>query len=129
MIRFSENHFLKQHNTFGVDATAKFFFEFTEPEDLTVFLNSNDTWKEESVLVIGEGSNLLFTTNFEGLVIHPNLPGMGIVKEDRQNIWVPFAHPGFSRCRASAKYWCLRTGSWQCYRKSERLQFGLEPSG
>lgn len=88
MIRFSENHSLKHHNTFGVDTTAKFFFEFTEPEDLTVFLNSNDTWKEEPILVIGEGSNLLFTTNFEGLVIHPNLPGMGIVKEDRQNIWV-----------------------------------------
>lgn len=88
MIRFSENHSLKRHNTFGVDAMAKFFFEFTETEDLTVFLKANNTWKEEPVLVIGEGSNLLFTGDFEGLVIHPNLPGMGVVKEDRQNMWI-----------------------------------------
>lgn len=88
MIRFSENQSLKQLNTFGVDARAKFFFEFTELEDLTVFLNANSTWKEEPVLIVGEGSNLLFTDNFDGLVIHPHLPGMGMVKEDRQNVWV-----------------------------------------
>ena len=59
MIRFFENLSLKQHNTFGIDAKAKFFFEFTEPEDLEVFMNSNEGWKEEKILVLGEGSNIL----------------------------------------------------------------------
>lgn len=88
MIRFSENYSLKQHNTFGIDAHAKYFFEFTDVEDLSVFLSSNQTVKEEKILIIGEGSNILFLNDFDGLVIHPNLPGIRIVKEDRQNIWM-----------------------------------------
>jgi UDP-N-acetylmuramate dehydrogenase len=88
MIRFSENHSLKQHNTFGIDARAKYFFEFTDVEDISVFLNSNKSVKDENILVVGEGSNILFINDFDGLVIHPNLPGFQIVKEDRQNIWM-----------------------------------------
>ena len=88
MIRFSENYSLKLNNTFGVDAKAKYFFEFTEPEDLTVFLNSNKTWKEEQLIVLGEGSNILFLNDFHGLVIHPNVPGIKTVYEDRQYEWI-----------------------------------------
>ena len=88
MIRFSENYSLKKHNTFGIDAKAKFFFEFTEREDLKVFLDSNKTWKEEKVYVLGEGSNTLFLDDFDGLVIHPNVPGMYPVNEDHQHIWM-----------------------------------------
>lgn len=88
MIRFLENYKLKPHNTFGIDVTTKYFFEFTEPEDLDVFLNSNQTWQEEKILLLGEGSNILFLDNFDGMVIHPNIPGVEVVNEDRQNIWV-----------------------------------------
>ena len=88
MIRFSENYSLKLHNTFGIDARAKYFFEFTEIEDLLVFFNSNESLKEEKMIVIGDGSNILFLNDFEGLVIHPNIPGIQIIKEDRQNIWM-----------------------------------------
>lgn len=88
MIRFLENHSLKSHNTFGIDATAKYFFEFTEAEDFDVFLESNSSWQEEKILLLGEGSNILFLTDFDGLVIHPNIPGVEVVNEDRQNIWV-----------------------------------------
>nr|WP_319265892.1 UDP-N-acetylmuramate dehydrogenase [uncultured Draconibacterium sp.] len=87
MIRFSENHSLKAHNTFGIDAKAKYYFEFTELEDLQVFLNSNKTWQEEKLIVLGEGSNILFLNDFDGLVIHPNVPGMNPVWEDRNHEW------------------------------------------
>jgi UDP-N-acetylmuramate dehydrogenase len=88
MIRFSENYSLKLHNTFGIEAHAKYFFEFTDIEDLSVFLNSNESIGDEKILIVGEGSNILFLNDFNGLVIHPNLPGIRIVKEDRQNIWI-----------------------------------------
>ncbi|GAB1451969.1 UDP-N-acetylmuramate dehydrogenase [Draconibacterium sp.] len=88
MIRFSENYSLKQLNTFGIEAQAKYFFEFTDVDDLSLFLNSNESIKDEKILIVGEGSNILFLNDFDGLVIHPNLPGIQIVKEDRQNIWV-----------------------------------------
>lgn len=88
MIRFVENYALQEHNTFGVDVKTKYFFEFTELEDLDVFLQSEKTWKEEKILLLGEGSNILFLNNFDGLIIHPNIPGLQIVNEDRQNVWV-----------------------------------------
>lgn len=87
MIRFYENHSLKLHNTFGIDAKAKYFFEFTELEDLAEFLDSNKSWKEEKLLVLGEGSNVLFLDDFDGLVIHPKVPGIISVHEDRQYEW------------------------------------------
>lgn len=88
MIRFKENYPLKQHNTFGVDVKAKYFFEFTELEDLDVFLRSNASWKEERIILLGEGSNILFLNDFDGLVIHPNIPGSHIINEDRQYVWI-----------------------------------------
>lgn len=88
MIRFSENYPLKNHNTFGIDARAKFYFEFTEPADLFVFTQSNESLRDEPLLLIGEGSNLLLLGDFNGLVLHPNIPGIKEIKEDRQNIWL-----------------------------------------
>ena len=88
MIRFFENYSLKKYNSFGVDAMAKFFFEFTELKDLMIFLRSDKSDKEEKLLVVGDGSNILFLTDFDGQVIHPNIPGIDIVREDRQNVWV-----------------------------------------
>jgi len=88
MIRFLENYNLQSHNTFGLKVKAKSFFEFTELKDLDVFLNSNKSWKDEKILLLGEGSNILFLNDFSGLIIHPNIPGVQIVKEDRQNVWI-----------------------------------------
>jgi UDP-N-acetylmuramate dehydrogenase len=87
MIRFFENYNLKAYNTFGVDVICRYFFEFTEPEDLDVFVQSNESWKELPLLVLGGGSNTLFMKDFDGLILHPNLPGIVRVQEDRQNVW------------------------------------------
>jgi UDP-N-acetylmuramate dehydrogenase len=87
MIRFSENYNLKPHNTFGVKASARYFFEFTESEDLNTFVQSNEIWRDLPLFVLGGGSNVLFQRDFEGLVLHPNVPGIFMVREDRQNIW------------------------------------------
>ncbi|MEN8118533.1 MAG: UDP-N-acetylmuramate dehydrogenase [Bacteroidota bacterium] len=88
MIRFFENHSLKPYNTFGVDAKAKYFFEFTEVEDLHEFLNSNKSWQDEKMIVLGEGSNILFRDDFNGLIIRPNVPGIYSVYEDREHEWL-----------------------------------------
>lgn len=88
MIHFQENFSLLDFNTFGVDAKARYFFEFTDLSDLQVFLKSNGSWKEEKYLILGGGSNLLFQNDFDGLIIHPNVPGINSIKEDRQNVWL-----------------------------------------
>jgi UDP-N-acetylmuramate dehydrogenase len=88
MIRLFENYSLKPHNTFNIEAKARYFFEFTEIDDLKQFISSDNISKENKILIIGEGSNILFLEDFDGLVIHPNIPGIWQVKEDRQNIWI-----------------------------------------
>ncbi len=88
MIRFFENYPLKSYNTFGVEAKTKYFFEFTDPEDLDVFLRSNQSWKDEKLLLLGSGSNILFVNDFDGLVIRSNVPGVKEIAEDRQNVWI-----------------------------------------
>jgi len=88
MIRFFEYYSLKTLNTFGIDVSARYFFEFTETEDLKTFVASNDSWKEDRMIVLGGGSNILFLGDFDGLVFHPNSKGIYPVKEDRQHIWI-----------------------------------------
>src|SRR5690554_3521374 len=88
MVRFFENFPLKSYNTFGVNATARFFFEFTEAEDLDTFVHDNEHWKAMPLLVLGGGSNILFRKDFQGLILHPNIPGIAQVNESRQNVWI-----------------------------------------
>ena len=88
MIRFSENQSLINLNTFRIDAKAKYYFEFTEIEDIQQFMQSDKKWQLEKHLLIGEGSNILFVNDFEGLVIHPNVPGIKTVWEDRNYEWL-----------------------------------------
>lgn len=88
MIRSYTNYPLLKHHTFGIEATAKYYFEYTEPEDLTDFLSASKDWFNGPILILGEGSNLLFVNDFPGLIINPNIPGIHIVYEDRNNIWM-----------------------------------------
>ena len=88
MIRSLTNYSLKRHHTFGTEATTKYYFEFTETDDLNQFLATNKNWPELPILILGEGSNLLFVNDFDGLVINPNIPGIKIVREDRNTIWL-----------------------------------------
>ena len=88
MIRFFENYSLKKLNSFGVSATTRYFFEFTEPADLQEFMLSNLFKANDLRMVIGGGSNLLFLNDFGGLILFPNIPGISIEREDRNHIWV-----------------------------------------
>ena len=88
MIRSYSNYPLKKLHTFGTEAYTKYYFEFTEMEDLAGFLATNQDWPNWQILILGGGSNLLFVNDFPGLIIHPNIPGIRIVHEDRNNIWL-----------------------------------------
>jgi UDP-N-acetylmuramate dehydrogenase len=75
MLQIQENRSLKNFNTFGVDAIARYFVEIDQKEQLTeLFLDPQ--WKQMEILVLGGGSNILFTKDFHGLVIRINIRGI-----------------------------------------------------
>ncbi len=75
MVQFLENHSLKQYNTFGVEAVAKHFALINNESDLEELVNAGNL-KQQTRLVLGGGSNVLFTKDFEGLVIKINIGGI-----------------------------------------------------
>jgi len=70
-----ENISLKALNTFGVEANAAWFVDIEKENDLKVLFSDN-RWKSFSRLVLGGGSNMLFTSDFDGLVIHLKIQGL-----------------------------------------------------
>ena len=88
MIRFHEGYSLKNYNTFNIEAKARYFFEFTELEDVQQFFEANEEASKLPVMILGGGSNLLFVKDFDGLVVHANVPGVQLVNEDRNYVWL-----------------------------------------
>lgn len=70
-----ENVSLKDLNTFGVAAKARWFANINTEEDLKA-LFADDRLKNLPRLILGGGSNMLFTNDVDGLVIHINIHGV-----------------------------------------------------
>ena len=72
---------LLHHNTFGIDAQCTNFEEYASIDELREILKRL-TNRGGKFLHIGEGSNLLFTTDYDGTILHSNIRGVGIVEEN-----------------------------------------------
>lgn len=81
----STNVSLKAHNTFNVTAQARQFATIRSTAALQALLSINTA---ETILPIGDGSNILLTRDFDGLVIHNQIKGIQQVKEDSDAIWL-----------------------------------------
>ena len=79
-----ENKSLKSLNTFGIGVSARYFAAFDTTEKLAELLQQN----RSPLLVLGGGSNILFTKDFDGLVLKNEVMGINIVKEDEQHTYV-----------------------------------------
>jgi len=75
MLQIQENVSLKTFNTFGIDVKAAFFAEIFDEEDLRT-LFKNELSKANKLLIIGGGSNVLFTQDYDGLVIKISIQGI-----------------------------------------------------
>ena len=83
-MNIQENFSLKNYNTFGVEAKAKYFAEVHSLEELKETLQ----FSYSPILVLGGGSNVLFTKDFEGLVIKLNLKGISEEILDENHVLV-----------------------------------------
>ena len=61
---------LLPYNTFGIDVKAKTFIEYYSLDELRQVLKEH---KGEQILHIGQGSNLLFTRDFNGIILHSGM--------------------------------------------------------
>lgn len=61
---------LLPYNTFGIDAKARVFVEYYSLDELRQVLKE---YKGERMLHIGQGSNLLFTKDFDGVILHSGM--------------------------------------------------------
>ena len=81
-----QNNFsLKKHNTFGIEARAKQFVAVHSIENLNTILKEHQS---EPKFILGGGSNMLLTQDIQSLVIHINLKGKKVLKEDDYFVWV-----------------------------------------
>lgn len=74
-----ENFNLRPYNTFGIEVFAKRFSAFTSISELRNLLAQRN---EDELLFLGGGSNILFTKNFDGLVLRNELMGIEVIDEN-----------------------------------------------
>lgn len=72
---------LKEHNTFGIDVKCRRFIEFESVDELLQIVNSL-TDADKPLMVLGGGSNMLFTADYEGTVLHSAIKGHVAVQTD-----------------------------------------------
>jgi len=83
-MKIQQNYSLKNYNTFGIAAIAKYFACFSSENELVELLR-NDLCKTEPLFILGGGSNILLTQDFEGLVLANTIKGMEVLAEDNHS--------------------------------------------
>ena len=78
-----EKYSLKTLNMFGVEVSAKYFIEAKNETDIKEALSFSKT-ENLPVLCIGGGSNILFTKDFNGIVIKIGIKGINILEETKE---------------------------------------------
>ena len=83
MIQTNKN--LKEYNTFGISVKAEMFAVFSSIEELKQILSFRN---DKKLLVLGGGSNLLLTKDFEGLVIKNEIKRFEVIEESASEVIV-----------------------------------------
>jgi UDP-N-acetylmuramate dehydrogenase len=84
-MEIQENISLKPYNSFRINAKARYFAFFSNTDELEQAL---DFGKVYSKLVIGGGSNILFTKDIDGLVLKNGIKGINELHEDSEFVYV-----------------------------------------
>ncbi len=77
---------LLSHNTFGIDVSAARFLEYASVEELQQQIAQGAV--TTPFLHIGGGSNLLFTKDYDGLILHSCIEGIEVTEEDERTVSV-----------------------------------------
>jgi UDP-N-acetylmuramate dehydrogenase len=84
-MQIQENISLKPYNTFSLDASARYFAQFKNLEELEEALSFQEGI---STMILGGGSNILLTKNFDGLVLKNEIKGITELHEDNEFVYI-----------------------------------------
>ena len=79
-MRIEKNFSLKDHNTFHLPVRTRWFMEYDNEDELGRILR-DEYFQELRSLHIGAGSNLLFVADFNGIIVHSRIRGIGVARE------------------------------------------------
>jgi UDP-N-acetylmuramate dehydrogenase len=86
-MKIIENYPLLNLNTFGLNIKAKYFTSINTVNELIEIKKTNE-FKDLELLVLGGGSNILFTKDFDGLVILNNIKGKEIIVQNHHSVFL-----------------------------------------
>lgn len=84
-MKIQENISVLPYNTFGLDVKARVVAEYYSVEELIELLKR---YQGQSLLPVGEGSNLLFTKDYDGVLLISRMRRARAMKEDAQQVWI-----------------------------------------
>ena len=90
-MQVQENISIKEYNSFGISGYANLFAKFNSLDELSELLEFEKRTtnnQQRSTLILGGGSNILFTKDFDGLVLKNELHGIKEIKEDEHHVYV-----------------------------------------
>lgn len=85
-MRIHTDYSLLRHNTFGIEAKCARFIEYNNADELRKVLQMLREDKDSPWLHIGGGSNLLFTKDYPGTILHSGIRGKEVVEETADSI-------------------------------------------
>lgn len=80
-----KNYSLKNLNSFGIDVHSAYYYRLEDLSGLNELINEING-RKINYMILGEGSNVLFTSDFDGLIIHNCLKGIETIFEDSAHI-------------------------------------------
>lgn len=83
-----ENISLKKYNSFGIDVAAEYFAVFKSVDEVTELVGENNLISFRQPLILGGGSNILFTGNVRGLVLKNEISGIHKINEDEDHVYI-----------------------------------------
>ncbi|MCH2235434.1 MAG: UDP-N-acetylmuramate dehydrogenase [Crocinitomicaceae bacterium] len=88
-LSFEKNKELRHFTTFGISTKSSLYIPFSSIEELSEIIQSNEYLTSKS-MVLGGGSNVLFTKDFEGVVLHNQLKGISEVGRGDDYVLIEF---------------------------------------
>ncbi|MDR0412511.1 MAG: UDP-N-acetylmuramate dehydrogenase [Dysgonamonadaceae bacterium] len=84
-MKIYENYSLLKHNTFKLDVKTRWFVEYESEDDLRKLLK-DEYFRSQPIQHIGQGSNLLFRSDFDGVIVHSAIKGIEKLEEDATGV-------------------------------------------